>query len=117
MPGIYWNQIKTILTPGLGCMSGRTIATDDGVFEIDLSDYQSVKRLHEVIAAALNGWERQNKWPMDRPAQANERPGHASRQSIAGGRCRCISHLGAGWNARKANDGLGDWWETRPLQT
>jgi hypothetical protein len=58
MPDIYWNQIKDILIPGLGCMAGRTIATDDGVFDIDLSDYQSVKRLHEVIAAALNGWMR-----------------------------------------------------------
>jgi hypothetical protein len=58
MPDIYWDQIKTILVPGLGCMGGRTIATDEGVFEIDLSDYQSVKRLHDVIAAALDGWER-----------------------------------------------------------
>lgn len=58
MPNIYWDQIKTILVPGLGCMGGRTIATDEGVFEIDLSDYQSVKRLHDVIAAVLDGWER-----------------------------------------------------------
>jgi hypothetical protein len=58
MPDIYWDHIKAILVPGLGCMAGRTIATDDGVFEIDLGDYQSVKRLHAVIAAALNGWAR-----------------------------------------------------------
>jgi hypothetical protein len=83
MPDIYWNQIKTILTPGLGCMSGRTIATDDGVFEIDLSDYQSVQRLHEVIAAALNGWERQEngQWT-DPPKQTKDRampPGNPLR--------------------------------------
>ena len=64
MPGIYWNQIEAILVPGLGCMAGRTIATDEGVFEIDLGDYQSIKRLHTVIAEALNGWARDanGKW-------------------------------------------------------
>ena len=58
MPDVYWSQIKTILTPGLGCMSNFTIATDEGVFPADLGDYQTVKRLHKVIAAALNGWAR-----------------------------------------------------------
>jgi hypothetical protein len=64
MPDIYWSQIKAILVPGLGCMAGRTIATDEGVFEIDLGNYQSVKRLHKVIAVALNAWERDanGKW-------------------------------------------------------
>jgi len=74
MPDIYWDQIKTILVPGLGCMGGRTIATDEGVFEIDLSDYQSVKRLHDVIGAALDGWERQEngQWK-DPPKKAKDR--------------------------------------------
>ena len=74
MPDIYWDQIKAILVPGLGCMSGRTIATDDGVFAIDLSDYQSVKQLHEVIAAALDGWERDanGKWT-DPPVKRKDR--------------------------------------------
>jgi hypothetical protein len=74
MPNIYWDQIKAILVPGLGCMSGRTIATDDGVFAINLSDYQSVKRLHEVIAAALNGWERDanGQWT-DPPVKRKDR--------------------------------------------
>ena len=69
MPDIYWNQIKAILVPGLGCMAGRTIATDEGVFEIDLSDYQSVKRLHTVIAAALDGWERDSNGQWKVPHQ------------------------------------------------
>jgi hypothetical protein len=58
VPDIYWNQIKTILAPGLGCMAGVAVATDEGVFPADLADYQTVKRLHRVIAAALNGWAR-----------------------------------------------------------
>jgi len=59
MPDIYWNHIKAILTPGRGCMANITIATDEGVFAAKLDDYQTVKRLHKVIAAALNGWSRQ----------------------------------------------------------
>jgi hypothetical protein len=59
MPDVYWKHIKAILAPGRGCMANITIATDEGVFVADLGDYQSVKRLHKVIAAALNGWARQ----------------------------------------------------------
>ena len=66
MPNIYWNQIKTILEPGLGCMENFTIATDEGVFTANLDYYETVKRLHKVIAAALNGWARQadGQWKM-----------------------------------------------------
>jgi hypothetical protein len=58
MPDIYWPQIKAILAPGLGCMANITVATDEGVFPADLGDYQTVKRLHKVIAAAINAWAR-----------------------------------------------------------
>jgi hypothetical protein len=58
MPGIFWNQIKEILSPGAGCMANIAIATEEGVFTADFNDYEAVKRLHKVIAAALNGWAR-----------------------------------------------------------
>ncbi len=58
MAGIYWNDIKTILEPGVGCMSQQPVATDEGVFVVHLDDYDSVCRLHAVIMAALNAWER-----------------------------------------------------------
>ena len=58
MPSVYWPEIQAILTPGLGCMANVVIATDEGVFNADFGDYESVKRLHKVIAAALNAWER-----------------------------------------------------------
>jgi len=58
MPDIFWPDIQTILAPGLGCMAGVTVATDQGVFEVKLDDLATVRRLHAVIAAAINGWER-----------------------------------------------------------
>jgi hypothetical protein len=72
MPNIYWPQIKTILAPGLACMKRRTVGTEEGVFRVELDDYQTVKRLHKVIAAALNAWERgaNGQWKRDANGQA-----------------------------------------------
>jgi hypothetical protein len=58
MPNIFWPEIKTILVPGLGCMRNVTVATDEGVFEVKLDELATVRRLHAVIAAAINAWER-----------------------------------------------------------
>ncbi len=58
MAGIYWNDIKTILQPGVTCMRQVTIGTEEGVFVARLDDYETVKRLHKVIRAALNAWRR-----------------------------------------------------------
>jgi hypothetical protein len=75
MPDIYWNQIRDILAPGRGCMANVTIATDEGVFRADLSNYQTVKRLHKVIAAALNGWVREPNGQWKKPFEpAKDRP-------------------------------------------
>jgi hypothetical protein len=70
VPGIYWEEIKGILTPGRRCMANVQISTDQGVFLGDLTDYQNVKRLGHVIAGALNAWERDatGQW-IDPPAQ------------------------------------------------
>jgi hypothetical protein len=64
----YWEDIEAILAPGLGCMENIQIATDEGVFEVRLDDYDTVTRLHEVIAAAINAWERDptgSQWAFD----------------------------------------------------
>jgi hypothetical protein len=58
MADIFWPEIKTILTPGVGCMKNVAVSTDEGVFEVKLDDLATVRRLHAVIAAALNAWER-----------------------------------------------------------
>jgi len=58
MPGVFWPDVRTILAPGSGCMANIVIATEEGAFKANLQDYQSVVRLHKVIAAALNGWQR-----------------------------------------------------------
>ena len=58
MAGIYWDEIKGILAPGVTCMTQQVVATDEGVFEVHLDDYVRVKRLHAVIMSALNPWER-----------------------------------------------------------
>lgn len=65
MAGIYWHEIKDILAPGVTCMTQQEVSTDEGVFVVHLDDYERVKRLHAVIKAALNAWERDEtgkKW-------------------------------------------------------
>jgi hypothetical protein len=77
MAEIYWDQIKAILAPGVGCMADISIGTDEGVFVVDLTDYDTVKCLHKVIAAALNAWERDanGKWKMPlRPTKQHPMP-------------------------------------------
>jgi hypothetical protein len=77
---VYWDDIRTILAPGRGCMRRITVGTDEGVFPVVLDDYATVKRLHKVIAAALNGWQRDatgSQWAKDAdgdPIPAKDHP-------------------------------------------
>ena len=72
MAKIYWADIRTILAPGVNCMKNVVIATDEGSFQADLSDYESVKRLHAVIAEALNAWERESDGSWKVPVEATK---------------------------------------------
>jgi hypothetical protein len=87
MANIYWPQIKTILEPGLACMKRRTVGTDEGTFRVELDDYATVKRLHKIIAAALNAWERDanGQWKRDGDGQAIQTEDNAMRPLPAGG--------------------------------
>ena len=78
MPEIYWPQIKAILASGVRCMANRTVSTDEGVFLVDLTDYQTVRRLHAVIGVALNAWERDanGQWKRDANGRAVPTKGH-----------------------------------------
>ncbi len=58
MADIYWDEIRGVLENGVNCMTQQVVSTDEGVFEVHLDDYENVKRLHAVIMAALNAWER-----------------------------------------------------------
>src|SRR5215813_2847277 len=58
MAGIGFNEdIAPIFAPFAACMSNITIATDQGVFEVDLEDYERVKLLHAPILIAIRGWD------------------------------------------------------------
>jgi hypothetical protein len=58
MAGIGFNEdIRPIFTRFVGCMANITIATDQGVFEVDLDDYERVKLLHAFILTAIRGWD------------------------------------------------------------
>jgi hypothetical protein len=76
MANIFWPEIKTILAPGLGCMKNITVSTDEGVFEVDLGDLETVRRLHAVIAAAINAWERDGtgQWKGNPPQRTKDHP-------------------------------------------
>jgi hypothetical protein len=53
---VYFDpDIKTIFAPYVEPMLDVGIATSEGVFSLDLSNYESVKRLHERIRIALHG--------------------------------------------------------------
>lgn len=73
MAGIYWPEIRQILKPGLGCMANVVVTTEEGAFEVRLDDYETVKRLHRVIAGALNAYERDETGQWKAPPQATKR--------------------------------------------
>lgn len=56
MPGIGFNEdIAPIFRPFAACMRNVDVATDEGIFTVDLADYAIVRRLHELILTALRG--------------------------------------------------------------
>lgn len=58
MAGIGFNEdIRPIFAPYVRCMSNVAVSTDQGVFTVDLSDYQRVKELHDYILTAIRGWD------------------------------------------------------------
>jgi len=58
MPGIGFNEdIGPIFAPFAPCMINVNISTDQGVFPVDLQDYERVKLLHAEILTAIRGWD------------------------------------------------------------
>jgi hypothetical protein len=56
MAGIGFNEdIAPIFAPFAGCMANITVGTDQGVFAVDLADYERVKLLHAFILTAIRG--------------------------------------------------------------
>lgn len=54
---VYFDpDIKTIFAPYVQPMLGVSIATDEGVFSLDLSNYESVRRLSDRIKIAIEGY-------------------------------------------------------------
>ncbi|MDW3195513.1 MAG: hypothetical protein R8G66_24260 [Cytophagales bacterium] len=54
---VYFDpDIKNIFAPYVQPMLEVSIATDDGVFSLDLGNYESVKRLNQNIKIAIEGW-------------------------------------------------------------
>jgi hypothetical protein len=58
MAGIGFNEdIRPLFAPFAGCMANINVATNQGVFTVDLADYERVKLLHVQILTALRGWD------------------------------------------------------------
>lgn len=56
MPNIGFNEdIVPIFQPFASCMKNIDIATDQGVFTVELDDFATVKRLHAFILTAIRG--------------------------------------------------------------
>lgn len=56
MPGIGFNEdIRPIFEPFADCMKNVDIGTEEGVFTVDLADYETVKKLHDHILTAIRG--------------------------------------------------------------
>jgi hypothetical protein len=56
MPNIGFNEdILPIFKPFAACMKNIDIATDQGVFTVELDNFETVKRLHEFILTAIRG--------------------------------------------------------------
>jgi hypothetical protein len=58
MAGIGFNEdIRPLFAPFAPCMANVDIPTDQGVFTVELGDYERVKLLHEYILTAIRGWD------------------------------------------------------------
>ena len=56
MPNIGFNEdIKPIFAPYVRCMKNIDISTDQGIFTVELDNYERVKLLHEQILIAIRG--------------------------------------------------------------
>ena len=56
MPNIGFNEdILPIFKPFAACMKNIDIGTDEGVFTVELDNFEIVKRLHEFILTAIRG--------------------------------------------------------------
>jgi hypothetical protein len=56
MPNIGFNEdILPIFADFAPCMKNIDIATDQGVFTVELDSFESVKRLHAFILTAIRG--------------------------------------------------------------
>jgi hypothetical protein len=56
MAGTGFNEdIRPMFAPFARCMANINIATDEGVFTVDLGDYERVKLLHAFILIAIRG--------------------------------------------------------------
>lgn len=56
MPVTFNDDIKPTLSPYRNAMIGVSIATPEGSFSLDLSNYESVKRLYDRVRIAINGY-------------------------------------------------------------
>ena len=57
MPNIGFNEdILPIFRPFAACMKNIDIATDEGVFTVELDNFATVKRLHAFILTAIRGY-------------------------------------------------------------
>jgi hypothetical protein len=56
MASVGFNEdIRPIFAPFVRCMANINIATEEGVFTVDLGDFERVKLLHEFILTAIRG--------------------------------------------------------------
>ena len=54
MAAIGFNEdIQPLFEPFARCMKNITIGTEEGVFVVNLGDFETVKRLHEFILIAI----------------------------------------------------------------
>jgi hypothetical protein len=56
MPNIGFNEdIRPIFEPFADCMKNIDIGTPEGVFTVELDNFDSVRRLHAFILTAIRG--------------------------------------------------------------
>ena len=58
MPKITFNKdVRPIFAPSVSCMKNVVVADEEGTENLDLSNYDTVKRFHQMIQAAIHGHE------------------------------------------------------------
>ena len=63
----FENKIKPMFAPYVNCMKNVVVADEEGTENLDLGNYEIVKRFHHIIQVAIHGYDEGSTAPHPMP--------------------------------------------------